>query len=115
MSNLDAGFKVCSMPHVNEDALGYDPIGGGGINNQKMAVLGLLLEAAEQKKKVILPRFRVMDQVTKSFEPRGFEDVYELAPIKAFCSRYDIDIVEGQYNQLPQGYDKYFWKAYGAI
>lgn len=95
--------------------LGYDPVGGGGINNQKMGLMGLLLEAFENRRPVVLPRFRVMDQLTRVHRPLEFGDVYEIEPVLAFCRRHDVTIEIRDPNELPLGYDAFFWKTYAAL
>ena len=95
--------------------LGYDPVGGGGISNQKMAFMGLLWEAFEIRRAVVLPRFRVMDQLTRAHRPLEFGDVYEAEPVLAFCERHGIAVETRDPHELPQGYDVFFWKTYAAL
>jgi hypothetical protein len=95
--------------------LGYDPIGGGGISNQKMALIGLLLEGFETGRPVVLPRFRVMDQLTRTHRPLAFDDVYEVEPILAFCRRHDVMVETRDPSELPHGYDAFFWKTYAVL
>ena len=97
------------------DVLGYRTIGGGGITNQKIAFIGLLLEAYESKRPVVLPYFRVMDQVERHHRKIDFEEVFEIEAIREFCSRYGIVLTQVDFEQLPEGYDSYFWKIHHIL
>src|SRR5579872_6573771 len=105
-----------TIPEQADDAfIGYDPIGGGGITNQKIALIGLLLQACERGYPVVLPRLRVMDQLTRAHRPFDFADVFELSPMLAFCHRHGIAVRQREPHELPQGYDEFFWKTYHVV
>lgn len=99
----------------NLSPVGYEPHGGGGITNQKIAFVGLLVEAYETKRPVVLPRFKIFDQITKQFRPLSFGDVFELKPIIDFCERTSIEICRVAPEELPGGYDQYFWRMHDIL
>ncbi|MCJ2043152.1 O-fucosyltransferase family protein [Methylobacterium sp. J-078] len=99
----------------NLPPIGYEPHGGGGITNQKIAFVGLLVEAHATNRPVVLPRFKIFDQITKQFRPLAFEDVFEFAPMSDFCERNSIRIAHIDPKDLPGGYDDYFWKMHSIF
>lgn len=96
------------------DVLGYRTHGGAGITNQKLGFIGLLLHAYENKRPVVLPHFRVMDQIARLHRMMEFEEVFELEPIEAVCAAHGIEIVSTKLDDLPEGYDPHFWKAHSV-
>ena len=80
-----------------------------------MAFVGLMLEAFETKRPVVLPRIRVMDQLARIHRPLDFGAVFEQAPMLDFCARNGIAVVARDPRELPQGYDPFFWKTYHVL
>lgn len=94
------------------DVIGYHPIGGGGISNQKMALLGLFLTAHERGSALCLPKICMLDQVRRRYDAFAFEEVFDLAAIMEFADRKKIQVVNENGIVLPHGYDDYFWHAW---
>lgn len=78
------------------DPIGYD-FNDGGINNQKLALIGLLFEASKKEigdRLVYLPDIWSRDQGDKISSVHAFSDVFWIAPIEAFCQRWGIELTE---------------------
>jgi hypothetical protein len=91
--------------------LGYNAVGGGGISNQKMALLGLFIIAYETKAAISLPYIRVMDQVNKIYDAIPIAQVFDEIRIREFAARWAIDVVDCAPEDLPHGYDRFFWRT----
>jgi len=91
-------------------AIGY-AFHDGGLNNQKLALLGLFKAAHESDCAVALPRMSILDQVEMSRRPVPFGAVFDLASITSFADRYGIRISEaGPSIKGPDGWH-YFAKG----
>jgi hypothetical protein len=90
------------------ETLGYNFLGGSGISNQKMALLGLFLKAYETKSSVSLPDIRVMDQINKIYKAVPLGNVFDEAAIRSFATRWAIEIVDDRPEGLPHEYDRFF-------
>ncbi len=64
----------------------------GGLNNQKMAIAGLLLSSVEHCSRVNLPYIYLKDQRTDEEYLARFEDVFDLDTMHTFGERNGIDI-----------------------
>jgi hypothetical protein len=64
----------------------------GGLNNQKMAIAGLLVSAIERRLSVNLPYIYVKDQRTDEEYLAKFQDVFDLEAISDFGRRHGIAI-----------------------
>src|SRR5579863_5889331 len=64
----------------------------GGLNNQKMAIAGLLLSAIENRRAVCLPHVYIKDQRIKDEYLARFQDVFELDAVAELGRRHDLTI-----------------------
>jgi hypothetical protein len=79
----------------------------GGLNNQKMAFLGLLLESIRQCQPVTLPYIYNKDQRTEAETLARFEDVFDPAPIAAFAAAHGVPITPGPPTGIRGGWDRF--------
>lgn len=87
-----------------DDTLGY-AYNGGGLNNQKLALLGLCLKAwRDGPRRVILPDLYVFDITTFNHRPVPLATALETAPLREFLARQGIEVAPGP----PRG-DKGGW------
>jgi len=86
----------------------------GGLNNQKMAIAGLLVAAIEKRLAVNLPYIYLKDQRTDDEYLARFQDVFELDAIDDFAKRYDLSINHGGASGVRGGWD-YFAHFGGAL
>ena len=93
-------------------AIGYVPVGGGGISNQKMALLGLFLTALERRVPMALPDICNMDQVNRRYEAVPFASVFDGGAMAACAARHGVALVPAEAAALARGYDDHFWKAH---
>jgi hypothetical protein len=77
----------------------------GGLNNQKMAIAGLLVSAIENRLTVNLPYIYVKDQRTDDEYLARFQDVFELDAIAEFGRRHGIAINEEYSSGVRGGWD----------
>lgn len=98
----------------NKAPIGYIPVGGGGINNQKMALIGLFLTAFQNGMSVSLPDITIMDQINRRYDRLPFHNVFSTEGFYKTAERFSIPIVQTK-SQFPHGYDKYFWKTHNFI
>lgn len=77
----------------------------GGLNNQKMAIAGLLLSGIEHRLAVNLPYIHVRDQRTEEEYLANFQDVFELDAVEEFGRRHDIEINHGCPSGVRGGWD----------
>ena len=96
----------------------------GGINNQKYAVLGLFVAAADgvtqDERTLYLPRMFSRDQHQKNDSQHAFSEVFWLDPINELAARWDIDIVEApdgiEYaDRIERGGWRYFYRGIAAV
>lgn len=77
--------------------LGFD-YNDGGINNQKLALLGLFAAAREDQlegqRRVYLPRVFNRSQRLEESTVEAFADVFHLGPVLDFASRWGVEIVD---------------------
>lgn len=71
----------------------------GGLNNQKLALLGLFLSAREYNKPLVLPNMFVLDHVSKLPREVAFSSAYSLHDMQIFAERHDIEILD----RAPEG------------
>jgi hypothetical protein len=71
--------------------LGYD-WNDGGISNQKLALLGLVIEASRNGADIYLPRIYSKDISDKRSDIFSFESVFWREPFEAFASRWNVKI-----------------------
>lgn len=95
--------------------LGYNTVGGGGISNQKMAFIGLFVKAFEQKRPLKIPNITMMDQINKRYENQSFDSIFYVHNFYKIAEKYDIEISQHDIENLPNGYDEYFWKTYSIF
>ena len=74
-----------------QPALSYS-YNNGGLNNQKLALLGLFLEGARTTSSIILPDLFNFDQASDKKETVPLRDVYRIEPLMAFAGRHGINI-----------------------
>ena len=78
-------------------ASGDEPIGfdynDGGINNQKLALLGLILEAGERGCPIYLPRLYGKEFNDSLSTFHAFDDIFDLSLIAGFLDRWNIAVV----------------------
>ncbi len=82
--------QVAGAPD-NPRALGF-LYNHGGLNNQKMAIAGLLVSAIEKRLTVNLPYIYVKDQRTDEEYLARFQDVFELDAVNDFARQHDLSI-----------------------
>jgi hypothetical protein len=99
----------------NPEVLGYNSVGGGGINNQKMALIGLFATAREAGAALCLPDITLMDQVNHVYDHVPFQSIFNPAKFLAVAQRYGIPVAPYEREKMPQGYDAYFWKTFSIF
>lgn len=72
--------------------LGYE-WNDGGINNQKLALLGLAIEAARHKSDIYLPRIFNKDVGEKNSSVIEFDKIFWAEIFEKFAERWEINIV----------------------
>ncbi|WP_113596099.1 O-fucosyltransferase family protein [Novacetimonas cocois] len=94
----------------------YNQIGGGGINNQKMAIMGALMNAREKGIPFSVPLISEMDQVNGNYEKYGFDVLFHRQGIEEFCRRHAIGMVEyDEGNEFDESYEAFFWKTFHIL
>ena len=66
----------------------------GGINNQKLALLGLVIEASRNDADIYLPSIYSKDISEKRSSIVQFEDVFWREPFEDFANRWNVKILE---------------------
>ncbi|TCL93130.1 hypothetical protein C8J38_103319 [Rhizobium sp. PP-WC-2G-219] len=96
----------------------------GGINNQKFAVLGLFVAAADSEalidRQVYLPNIYSHDQRGERSSIHPFEDVFYLEPLLDFASRWAVEIVPqpksiDYVDRIERGGWRYFYRGTSAV
>jgi hypothetical protein len=97
------------VTQLTPDALGYI-YNNGGLNNQKLTLLGLFKAAKDQRRPVRLPDFFLHDQAAvvadreahaRGLNPRreerriAFDQIYDPEPLRAFARAQGIELIEG--------------------
>src|ERR1700758_4366949 len=77
----------------------------GGLNNQKMAIAGLLLSAIESRRPVRLPYVYIRDQRIADEYLARFQDIFELDAVAELGRRHDFMI-----NDAAPGGDRGGWE-----
>ena len=81
-------------PGVPENALSY-AYNGGGVSNQKLALLGLFLKSfREGPLRVVLPDFVIFDQVRFNYPRVAVKTVFEDGPLHDFATRHGIEVLD---------------------
>jgi hypothetical protein len=76
-----------------DNALGY-AYNRGGLNNQKLALLGLCLKAYRGgPRRIVLPDLLLFDQVTFNHRPMPLSEALEIRPLLEFLDRHDIEVL----------------------
>lgn len=92
---------------------GYGIHGGGGISNQKMAFLGVMLDSFETALPVVLPHFTEMDQMAQRYDAYAFGDIFDEARMADFCRRWTVRLeTAAEDSTYRNGYEHYFWKTF---
>jgi tetratricopeptide (TPR) repeat protein len=82
------------------EALGYSH-NSGGLNNQKFALLGLITDAYEKKRPILLPKMIIKDHVADTYTPVSIGEVFDLAPLFDLLKKYRITVIEGNADDFP--------------
>lgn len=90
--------------------LGYNPMQGNGINNQKIALIGLFLAAYETGASVVLPKLTLMDQTNNIYRPIPFGSIFEEARLRVFAKKWSISLTDAVPTEVLDG-AHYFWKC----
>lgn len=94
--------------------LGYD-WNDGGINNQKLALLGLFIEGWKHKTPIYLPKIHSKDQHDKRSEEFPLGDIFWLGPIVDFADRWGIVIADTpKETKYVDRIDRCGWNFFGA-
>lgn len=95
---------------------GYAPHAGGGINNQKMAIIGAFLDARETGAPLALPSITEVNREARVYRTYSFGEIFDEDKIREFAERNDIKIVECfDSDRIMDNYEAYFWKAHRAF
>ncbi len=78
---------------------GYD-WNDGGISNQKLALLGLVIEASRNGAEIYLPKIYSKDISERRSEVVSFQSVFWREPFEEFASRWDVKIVSEPANPV---------------
>lgn len=93
------------------NAIGYD-FNDGGINNQKLALLGLVVVSHEQNKPLYLPKIYSKDQSDAASSLHPFEEIFDDRIFHSFLSRWNIErvpFIERSYDdRIARGGWKFF-------
>jgi hypothetical protein len=85
----------------------------GGLNNQRMALLGLLLTALRDSTPVRLPYFHLKDQRTDSERVTPIGNVFDLDRIHHFAALHSLRVVQGAPAGNDLGWD--YFRAFPAF
>ncbi len=97
--------------YTPEAPLGYY-YNNGGLNNQRLALLGLFLRAKEWKRAIVLPEMSIKNIAADSQLPAPLQDFFDLPRLLDFAQRHGIDVSLDDPANLPTGGWDYF--AHGA-
>lgn len=103
---LPPGFGMPFVPYSSFDATEAPRAGpapgvleylynNGGLNNQRMALLGLLLTALRDGAPIRLPYFHLKDQRTDRERVTAIGNVFELDRIHHFAAVHSLRIIDG--------------------
>ena len=100
--------------------IGYD-WNDGGINNQKLALLGLFVQAlSSDSRSVYLPRLYSKDQHDKRSSLHPISEIYDINLIQSFADRWGVSILSEPNNiiyadRISRGGWEYFGIGAGAV
>lgn len=100
--------------------IGYD-WNDGGINNQKLALLGLFVQAlSSESRSVYLPKLYSKDQHDKRSSLHPISEIYDINLIQSFADRWGISILLEPDNivyadRISRGGWEYFGIGAGAV
>lgn len=84
-------LRVLASPDVDVLTYGHNR---GGLNNQKLALLGMFLTARRTGvRRIILPEFFSADPNRFSGRAVPFDQVFNAARVAEFAARYDLEVV----------------------
>jgi hypothetical protein len=115
--NVTLALRAVPVPATSApgmSSIGY-PYNDGGLNNQKLALLGLFKAAYDGGCAVVLPRFSIFDQVNMSRQLVPLDSVFDIAGLRSFADARGIPIrdAEPASNGL-NGWD-YLWKGLRCV
>jgi hypothetical protein len=84
----------------------------GGINNQKMAVVALMLSAIERRMAVSLPYIYIRDQTTEDEYLTAFGNVFDMQCVHDFARRANLTIDDTLPGGARDGWD--YFRAFGT-
>jgi hypothetical protein len=85
----------------------------GGLNNQKLTLLGLFLVALENKLALVLPAMGVKDLVAKTDTPVPLSDVFDISLLKSVASRHGISLSSKDPDSFQTSGWEYFFQGAG--
>lgn len=86
----------------------------GGLNNQKLALLGLFVKAVETKAPIILPDLYNLDHTDESqCKTFKFQELYDIESLRLFASRHEVTILDQVDQETPE-YDVGGWEFFGV-
>jgi len=100
------------MSEKRSDVIGYG-FNPGGLNNQKLALLGLFLAAFEKNVPVVLPAMGVKDLVANTDLPVPLGEVFDMSRLTAFARRYGIALSQEDPAQFQTSGWEYFFHGAG--
>ncbi|WP_143523971.1 hypothetical protein [Rhizobium rhizosphaerae] len=91
----------------------YNQFGGGGINNQKMAIIGAAVNAFEKSIPFALPRISEMDQLNKNYEKYDYAEIFDESIILSILRDHKVEIVPfSDAAEFDISYEDCFWKTF---
>lgn len=106
------GLRVWTSGDADILHYGYNP---GGLNNQKLALLGLFLAARRAgPRRIMLPDCYAADPNMLSGHVVAFDTVFDTNRVCDFAKKFDIEIVPGAPRDTAGGWD-YFVAAHPHI
>jgi hypothetical protein len=93
--------------------LGFD-WNDGGINNQKLALLGLVILGYEQAKPIYLPRIYSKDQRDTRSSLHAFEEVFDGSAFSSFLDRWSISTIPAPSRDYADRIERAGWKFFDA-
>lgn len=113
---LKREWQLRPKPRPYDDAspLGYY-YNLGGLNNQKLALLGLFVRAFELRRPIILPEMSVKDIASYTEYPLNFSEVFDIGRIFEFAKRHRIEVLTDNAADLPTGGWEYFGVGAGRV
>lgn len=100
--------------YTEQAPLGYY-YNNGGLNNQRVALLGLFLRAKEWQRAIVLPEMSIKNIANNSENPAVLMDFFNLDAVLALATRHGIDIVRDDPAEWPTGGWDYFNRGAGEF